>query len=79
LIFSKVYKYLLEVRYNLVDAKSISDEIINSHRDKFRPKTEVRTMEDEDTLVLTPEEKDKILENLPKTEKSDDDDDDDTD
>lgn len=36
-------------------------------------------MEDEDTLVLTPEEKDKILENLPKTEKSDDDDDDDTD
>lgn len=34
-------------------------------------------MEDEDTLVLTPEEKDKILENMPKTEDSEDDDDDD--
>lgn len=36
-------------------------------------------MEDEDTLVLTPEEKDKVLENMPKPEQSDDDDDDDDD
>lgn len=36
-------------------------------------------MEDEDTLVLTPEEKDKILKNMPKPEQSEDDDDDDDD
>lgn len=36
-------------------------------------------MEDEDTLVLTPEEKEKVLNNLPKSEHSEDEVDDDDD
>ena len=34
-------------------------------------------MEDEDTIVLTPEERDKIMEDLPKENQDDDDEDED--
>jgi hypothetical protein len=36
-------------------------------------KNEVTTMEDDDTLVLTPEERDKILKELPQQQKDDED------
>lgn len=55
----------------------VLDKIILLIKDNYCPPDEVRTMEDEDTLVLTPEEKDKVLENMPKPEQSDDEDDDD--
>ena len=52
----------LDLVYNLGDADRTASR-------NLKPDIEVTAMDDEDTVVLTPEEKDKILKEVPPEEK----------
>jgi hypothetical protein len=54
-----------ELNYNPTEAESSHFVLISG--------TEVAAMGDEDTVVLTPEEKDKILKDVPEEEQQDED------
>ena len=58
-----------ELNYNWFDAKRTRRILLTG--------TEVVTMADEDTVVLTPEEKEKILKDSPEEEKQEDEEDED--